>query len=186
MSKIDHSLFTAQEHALDDAYGDCPDCGEKLRLKRSKSGPFLGCSAYPQCHFSKPLYDNATTTVTVIEGSSCPECASELAIKKGRFGLFIGCTDFPQCHHIEAAKSKEVSKLACPSCHSGELIKRTSKFGKSFFACNGFPKCKYAVNYPPVASSCPSCDWPIMLERKAAHGNYLQCPQKACQHKIEK
>lgn len=185
MSKIDHSLFSAHEHALQEAFGPCPDCGAKLTLKRGKSGAFIGCSTYPSCEFTKPLHETETSEIKQIEGSHCPECNATLAIKKGRFGLFIGCSNFPDCHHIEPIKQQDDTHLTCPQCNSGHLVKRANKFGKNFYACNGFPKCKYAVNLPPVAHKCESCGWPIMLEKKSANGKILQCPQKSCNHKVQ-
>ncbi len=184
MSKIDHSLFSAHEHALQEAFGQCPDCGEKLTLKHGKSGAFIGCSTYPKCDFTKPLHETESAEIKQIEGSHCPECNAILAIKKGRFGLFIGCSNFPQCHHIEPVKQQDDTHLNCPVCNSGHLVKRANKFGKNFYACNGFPKCKYAVNFPPVSHACDACGWPIMLEKKSASGKVLQCPQRMCNHKI--
>lgn len=32
----------------------CPECGAALTLRRSRRGPFYGCSAYPKCRFTKP------------------------------------------------------------------------------------------------------------------------------------
>lgn len=185
MSKIDHSLFSAQEHALEEAFGVCPECEAQLQLRRGKSGAFVGCSRYPECDFTKPLHETENTEIKQIDGSTCPECSAQLSIKKGRYGLFIGCTNFPDCHHIESLKQHDDTKLNCPLCNSGHLVKRANKFGKSFFACSDFPKCKYAVNYPPVDQRCSKCNWPIMLERKMANGKILQCPQKHCSHKVE-
>lgn len=184
MSKIDHSLFSASEHALEDAYGVCPSCEAKLQIRRSQSGAFLGCSDYPKCHFSKPLKETETADIKLIDGSSCPECESQLAIKKGRYGLFIGCSNFPECHHIERLKQSDDTHVNCPNCKTGHLVKRTSKFGKSFFACSDYPKCKYAVNHKPIEQPCPKCLWPIMLQKNAAAGPILQCPVKRCSHKI--
>ncbi|MDT8391367.1 MAG: type I DNA topoisomerase [Lentisphaeria bacterium] len=31
----------------------CPECGKQLVLRNSKRGPFLGCSGYPKCRFTK-------------------------------------------------------------------------------------------------------------------------------------
>ena len=186
MSKIDHSLFSAHEHALEDAFGPCPECGAKLQMRRGKSGAFVGCSDYPKCHYAKPLQETESTELKQIDGSACPECGSVLCIKKGRYGLFIGCSNFPECHHIEPLKHQDDTKVDCPQCRSGHLMKRTNKFGKTFFSCSAFPKCKYAVNSPPVVHTCPQCEWPIMLEKKTAQGRTLQCPQRSCQHKISK
>ncbi|WP_102794821.1 DNA topoisomerase family protein [Bowmanella denitrificans] len=180
MSKIDHSLFNADEHALQHAYGSCPQCQAKLQIRSGKSGPFLGCSRYPACHFSKPLHEYQSHEVKVIEGTACPACHSPLAVKKGRFGLFIGCTNFPDCHHIEKLAQQEDEQLGCPVCHKGKLLRRTNKFGKSFYACDQYPHCRYLLNLPPVTKTCPVCSWPLMVRK----GNMLICPQKACQHKM--
>jgi putative DNA topoisomerase len=176
MSKIDHSLFAANEHALEDNFGDCPECGKSLHIKHSKSGPFLGCEGYPSCHFSKPLHDKQTTLLKTLEGVACPECAANLAIKKGRFGMFIGCTNFPTCHYISAIKQQEDTHVTCPKCHAGQLIARTNKFGKQFFACNHYPRCRYVLNFKPVEQACPECGWSVLISKKGQ----LHCPQSGC------
>lgn len=184
MSKIDHSLFSAHEHALEEAFGTCPHCEAKLKMRHGKAGAFIGCSRYPECDFSKPLHETQSSEIKQIAGSVCPECSALLSIKKGRYGLFIGCTNFPNCHHIESLKQHDDTKMACPVCQQGHLIKRANKFGKSFYACSEYPKCKYALNHLPVDKACPECAWPIMQERHSAHDKYLQCPQKACACKL--
>jgi len=184
VSKIDHSLFTANEHALEQAFGLCPKCDAQLQLRRGKAGAFVGCSQYPQCDFSKPLHATETAEIKVIEGSHCPQCASQLVIKKGRYGLFIGCSNFPECHHIESTKQQDDVKVDCPACESGQLLKRANKFGKNFYPCNSYPKCKYALNMPPIAHPCPQCEWPLMQEKTSANGIIWQCPQRQCMHKM--
>ncbi|MBU3003522.1 DNA topoisomerase family protein [Paraglaciecola arctica] len=184
MSKIDHSLFSAS--ATEQAFGPCPQCNAKLTIRRGKSGAFIGCSHYPECDFSKPLHEYESPEIKIIEGSSCPKCQSLLVIKKGRFGLFIGCSDFPECDYIQSNSNSEDTKLTCPACKKGHITKRTNKFGKSFFACDNYPKCKYLLNFPPVAHPCPKCNWPIMQQKKGASEVELICPQKQCQCKIPK
>lgn len=185
MSKIDHSLFDAHEHALEQAYGACPECSGALSLKHGKSGAFIGCNHYPACDFTKPLHEVESAELKQIEGSSCPQCSDTLAIKRGRYGLFIGCTRFPDCHYMDSVKQHDDTHLTCPQCNDDHLIKRSNKYGKHFYACSGFPKCKYALNHKPVARTCPACDWPVMVEKSSAKGPLLQCPQKHCQYKIE-
>ncbi|WP_100657523.1 topoisomerase DNA-binding C4 zinc finger domain-containing protein [Alteromonas flava] len=179
MSKINHALFSASSHALSAAFGDCPECGSPLVVKRGKSGAFIGCSTYPTCDYTKPLHDNEVHVVKVIDSSSCPECGHELAVKKGRYGLFIGCTNMPECHHIESLKQQADTQVECPVCHKGHLVKRTNRFGKHFYSCNQFPNCKYVVNHPPVAQACKKCQWPILLKID----NQLVCPQTQCGEK---
>lgn len=185
MSRIDHSLFSAHEHVLEGNFGKCPQCDGKLAVRRGKTGAFLGCERYPSCDFSKPLHDNHTEELKQIDGSHCPECGKVLAIKKGRYGLFIGCTGFPDCHHIDAVKQKTDVHVDCPKCKSGKLIQRTNKYGKIFYACDGYPKCKYLLNQKPVAQSCPSCHWDVLIEKQKNGQIVLQCPQKSCMHLVD-
>ncbi|MCE2572244.1 DNA topoisomerase family protein [Motilimonas eburnea] len=182
MSKIDHALFSAHEHALEKEA--CPQCGSDLQIKNSKHGPFLGCSAYPSCDYMRPLHHHGDIT-KILSGSECPECHRELAIKQGRYGMFIGCTGFPDCHHIESLSHKDNTNIPCPSCHKGSLVERQSRYGKLFYACDSYPKCKYAVNEKPVPQACPDCGWGILTEKKTAAGLRLVCPQKKCGYKSE-
>lgn len=178
MSKIDHSLFRADEHALTGVFGDCPDCGKPLRIRNSKKGPFVGCSGYPDCEYSKPLHDTQTTTLKLLEGTACPECGSDMAIKKGRYGMFIGCSNFPECHHIAPIKTQEDTHIHCPACKEGQLIERTNKYGKQFFSCDRYPQCRYVLNSQPVSGPCPECGWGVLIRKKGK----LTCPQAACQY----
>ena len=34
----------------------CDKCGSEMVVKWTKRGPFLGCSGYPACHNTKPLF----------------------------------------------------------------------------------------------------------------------------------
>jgi putative DNA topoisomerase len=184
VSKIDHSLFSANEHALQQAFGVCPQCQATLKVRHGKSGAFVGCSQYPECDFTKPLHENETSEIKRIEGSHCPQCSSQLCIKKGRYGLFIGCSHFPECHYIESAKQQDALNVDCPACKQGHLLKRATKFGKNFYPCDNYPKCKYALNMAPVAFTCPECEWPVMQQKGTAEGLIWQCPQKHCNHKM--
>lgn len=176
MGKIDHALFEAHSHALAEAFGDCPECQSTLVIRRSKSGPFIGCSDYPQCTFSKPLHDNETHIIKVMEKSHCPECKHPLAVKKGRYGLFIGCTNMPECHHIESLKQQQKTSVLCPSCGEGKLVHKTNRFGKAFWSCTEYPSCKYIINHEPHSESCQHCGWGILITA----GDNLKCPQPKC------
>lgn len=187
MSKIDHSLFSANQQALESAYGRCPQCDSQLAMKYGKAGAFLGCAAYPECDFSKPLQEYQESTVKLIEGSQCPLCSQSLAVKRGRYGLFIGCSDFPQCHHIEklsqAAAPEPAQQVDCPACKPGLLVKRSNKFGKTFYACDQFPRCKFALNAEPVAQPCPTCGYGVLQKRQHKGQTMLFCANKGCTYK---
>lgn len=183
MNKIDPSLFSQHEHALEKEYELCPDCGCELQIKHSKSGPFWGCSNYPHCEYRRPLVHQESLETEIIQGSQCPECGNELAIKKGRYGIFIGCTNYPDCHHIDHPEAKQ--QWSCPSCHKGKLAQRVSRYGKTFYACDSYPKCKYVVNQQPVNGVCPKCGWQLLVEKNSAAGKRLICPQKLCDYRSE-
>lgn len=181
MSKIDHSLFAAHEHALEKEYEICPECGSELVIRHSKSGPFIGCANYPTCSYTKPLVEHEVDVLKVLDDSLCPQCSRPLVVKNGRYGMFIGCSGFPDCHYI-ASQIEEVTATLpqCPKCHKHHLVKRSNKSGKTFYSCDGYPSCKYIVNFLPVDQACPQCGWSIMLEKQNSSGVMHLCPQKTC------
>lgn len=183
-SKIDHQLFSAHEQALN--HEPCPQCGGALALRHGKHGPFLGCSQYPACDYIKPLHHNDGHIIKEL-GVPCPECGHELVLRQGRYGMFIGCSHYPACHHIESPDQPEDASpqrqaLACPECATGHLVERKTRFGKTFFACDAYPKCKFAVNQPPVAGQCEVCGFGLLIEKKLASGTRYQCADRKCGH----
>ena len=185
MSKIDTKLFNAHEQALED-HGNCPQCDNKLQLKHSKHGAFLGCSAYPSCEYMQPLQPQESSIKQILAGTNCPECGNELALKQSKYGLFVGCTNFPQCNYIAKLNEPEqttTTNCTCPICKTGEMVERQSKFGKTFYACNQYPKCSFAVNYPPQQGACQYCGFELLLERNFAIGKNLICAKKSCSKK---
>ncbi len=181
-NKIDHQLFGAHEHALSQNE-PCPECGGALQLRHGKHGAFLGCSHYPQCNYIRPLHTNDGHIIKEL-GVPCPECGHELVLRQGRYGMFIGCSHYPECHHIEShAQPQEESEekaIACPECKTGHLVERKSRFGKTFWSCDGYPKCKFALNSQPVAGKCHTCGYPLLIEKKYASGNKLLCADRKC------
>ncbi|GAA3710621.1 type I DNA topoisomerase [Oceanisphaera sediminis] len=178
MSKIDSSLFNTQDHGPDWADEPCPRCGGTLELRHGKHGAFVGCASYPACDYLRPLkvIEHDQDVEKVLEGSQCPLCDHPLAIKKGRYGLFIGCTHYPACHHVADINDQGQIDPPCPRCGKGQLVARTSRYGKRFFACNHYPTCRYVINERPVAEPCPECGFGILVERKGG----LHCPNKGC------
>lgn len=182
MQDADPELFAYYREALNAEQKTCPQCGSALTIRSSRRGPFIGCSSYPECDYSRPLHPADSHTKQVLEGTQCPECGQPLALKQGRFGLFIGCTGFPSCHHTEQIDAPKDTGVACPACQRGELIERVNRYGKPFYACDQYPQCRYVVNGKPHKQSCPDCGWPILVERKTRSGVVLMCPQEGCSY----
>lgn len=165
----------------------CPQCGGQLLLRYGKNGQFLGCDHYPQCDYLQLLHHNDGHIVKPL-GIPCPLCAHELVLRQGRYGMFIGCSDYPQCQHIESLEPNEptmATHVTCPECNKGQLVERISRYGKTFYACNTFPKCKFAINHQPISGSCPRCDYPLLMEKKNATGTTHQCANRKCHYTVK-
>lgn len=175
-------LFSQHEHALEKEFEVCPDCGSELAVKHSKAGAFIGCVSYPNCTYSRPVVEQTAFEMQVLAGSQCPLCRSEMAVKQGRYGMFIGCTNFPECHHIEQQEHEVFDDILCPDCNKGNLVERQSRYGKTFYACDNYPKCKFAVNHSPIAGQCQKCGFALLLKRNMAAGEKHQCGNKKCGH----
>ena len=183
MTKNETQLFEPNQHKLAEADAVSPQCGSETQIRHSKSGPLIGCTSYPQCQYTKSMGDHQIQLVKLLDSPACPDCSNQLAVKNGRYGMFIGCVNYPDCKYIASMDEQEDTGVPCPSCNSGELFQRNNRYGKTFYACDGYPKCKYAVNFKPVVAKCPQCDWKILIEKNTAKGLTHQCPQKNCDYK---
>ncbi|CAB0150820.1 DNA topoisomerase 1 [Pseudidiomarina piscicola] len=118
-------------------------------------------------------------------GVPCPRCQQELQLKKGRYGLFVGCSDYPKCDYMTSADFDPDTDVSCPECQSGKLVQKTSRYGKSFYACDHYPTCKFSVPLPPVADTCPKCAYALLLRKKTTAGERLICGREGCDYKTE-
>lgn len=174
-----------KEITQEDINESCPQCGKPLTSRLGKRGKFIGCSAYPECDYTRNISANGEDAVeeklTEVEGRTCPLCDSTLVIKNGPYGRFIGCSSYPKCKFIEPLEKPKDSGVTCPECKSATLIERKSRYGKLFYSCSAYPKCKYAVWNPPIDEPCPKCKWPLLtLKITKRRGTEKVCPQKEC------
>ncbi|MGO9698373.1 MAG: type I DNA topoisomerase, partial [Xanthobacteraceae bacterium] len=70
----------------------CPGCtGGRLTLKLSKFGPFIGCSNYPECRYTRPLSvpaDGSADFGTKKLGEDS-KTGLEVTLRSGRFGPYV-------------------------------------------------------------------------------------------------
>ena len=166
----------------------CPKCGQhQLQIKFGKRGRFVACSGYPECDYTRNVGETAEEAAkaaeepTMVEGRDCPKCGGQLVYKRGRYGKFIGCANYPKCKHIEPLEPPKDTGVACPKCGKGHLIERKSRYGKLFYSCNTYPDCDYATWNPPIAETCPNCQWPVLtIKTTKRWGVEKVCPQKEC------
>lgn len=160
----------------------CPQCDKPLSLRLGRHNRFIGCTGYPECHYTRSVDDDkSVNAVELLEGRSCPECNAALQLRVGKYGKFIGCTRYPDCKYIESLNKPLDTGVECAECHQGNLLKRKSRMGKIFYSCARYPDCKYALWNEPVAEACPKCAWPLLtIKVTKKRGTELVCPHKPC------
>ncbi len=147
----------------------CPECGGKLTVKSGRFGPFVACSNYPDCRYTRPIKrDKAPDRPTE---ETCRECGAPMVIKTGRYGEFLACTRYPECKHTRPIPIG----VACPQC-GGDITERRTRRGRSFYGCSNYPECNFSTWYRPVADTCPSCGFEGAEVRSTkARGEYRRC-----------
>ena len=67
----------------------CPACAAgRLSLKLGKTGAFIGCSAYPECRYTRPLGGGADDTATDRVLGDDPETGLPVSVRKGPYGWY--------------------------------------------------------------------------------------------------
>jgi DNA topoisomerase-1 len=153
----------------------CPKCGSPMVIKWGRNGRFLACSAWPECKSTQPLPEEAARNQT---SEICEKCGSPMVVKTGRFGRFLACSAYPKCRNTKPL----TLGIACPreGC-GGQIIEKTTRTKRVFFGCTNYPKCNFASWDRPVATPCPTCNHPYMVEKSSkVRGDYLRCPE--CRH----
>lgn len=84
----------------------------------------------------------------------CPNCGKNLVIKLGRFGRFLACPDYPNCKFTMPIVVEMPGR--CPRC-GGRILKRSSKKGYTYYACEKGAECGFMTWDVPVKDDCPVC-----------------------------
>lgn len=84
----------------------------------------------------------------------CELCGRKMVIKMGRFGKFLACPGFPECKNAKPLVERMPGR--CPKCGSG-MLKRKSKKGYAFYACERGQECGFMTWDVPTAEDCPEC-----------------------------
>ncbi len=108
----------------------------------------------------KPELDEALENVQKVEikdpesDEICELCGRRMVIKTGKYGKFLACPGFPECKNTKPYFEKMPG--SCPKC-GGDLVKRTSKKGRTFYSCKNYPECDYMNWDMPTDQKCPQC-----------------------------
>jgi DNA topoisomerase-1 len=131
----------------DKVLGPCPECGERLLVRRSRRGSyFVGCDGYPDCEFTLPLPSNGEPTTT---DEVCEEHdLKHVKMLAGRSTFVHGC---PMCEAARADDEEDVVIGECPECgreEGGELAIKRTRAGGRLVGCTRYPDCEYSLPLP--------------------------------------
>jgi len=173
----------------------CPQCKKPLHIKIGKNGPFIACTGYPDCSYSRNYSRDEKGKIHLIEpsfekaeGQICEKCGKPMVIKQGRFGEFLACSGYPDCKNTRSLSSEGGGKstgIQCPEkgCN-GNIVERRSKRGKIFYGCSRFPDCTFATWDKPAAQECPKCGAKFVVEKSTKkEGTFLKCLTEGCDFK---
>jgi DNA topoisomerase I len=171
----------------------CDRCGSTMIIRVGKFGPFVACSAYPECTNTRELEKNEPEPESGEEEiEPCENCGKPMVVKRGRFGQFLACTGYPECKTtrkliatkqggLRAAKPDQILDEKCPRCGSNLVLKQ-GRFGE-FTACTNYPTCRY-IKHKSTGVQCPkdADKGGDIVERKSKRGkmffgcsNYPDC-----------
>lgn len=84
----------------------------------------------------------------------CDVCGKQMVVKSGKFGRFLACPAYPECSFTKPIVIEMPGK--CPKC-GGRILKRTSKKGYTYYACERGADCGFMTWYVPTKDFCKSC-----------------------------
>jgi len=179
----------------------CPTCGKTMLQRMGKSGPFLGCSGYPECKTTMSFGPDGKPVLSAVPTEHiCEKCGQPMVIRQGRRGPFLACTGYPKCKNAKDvdAEGNPIQPIdtgiVCDKCGSPMAVKKG--FRGPFLGCSNYPKCRSTKPLPPemkeklkdrlpappkktvpdvkVDEPCPECGGPMKL-RSSRKGYFLGC-----------
>jgi DNA topoisomerase I len=182
----------------------CAKCGSRMDLRNGRYGPYLACTAFPNCRniVSVPggsaqiaagggTSGDAATTRTrrgaskkkPVSGESaesvttdpCRECGSPMILRRSKTGQFFGCSNYPTCRSTRPVPLG----LKCPQCGIGDLAQRKGgRYDSVFYGCTRYPECRFTSSHKPVAGTCGKCGNTWLTEIDSpVDGRYEECPK---------
>jgi DNA topoisomerase-1 len=106
----------------------------------------------------------------------CELCGKNMVIKMGRFGKFLACPGWPDCKNAKPIVEKMPGR--CPKC-GNTILKRKSKRGYTFYACERGADCGFMSWDVPTAEDCPECGFTLF--KKSGRGRMKPfCINETC------
>jgi DNA topoisomerase-1 len=186
LERAEDNMKSTKQEPVEDA-GPCPQCQAPLVKRWSKGGPFLGCSKYPECTFTRPVEGEARPEPKRTE-HACERCGGAMLLRQNRRGEpFLGCENYPKCKSTLPCDAQgnpirpTVTDLKCEKCGAAMVFKSGRR--GPFFACSAYPKCRSTlpcdeqgnpVKPEPTGEVCEKCGSPMVV-KNSRRGPFLAC-----------
>src|SRR5574340_74829 len=87
--QIEEKMSVARKDVTQEQMDEaCPKCGQPLTTRLGKLGRFVGCSAYPECDYTRPL-DKSGAAEEPVELGRDPKTALPVLLLKGPYGYYV-------------------------------------------------------------------------------------------------
>ena len=152
---------------MEDRFPDIVDLGFTARMEETLDSVEKGEKPWKQVlsDFYGPFNTSLENAEKALEGERikipaeetdeiCEVCGRKMVVKSGRFGRFLACPGYPECTFTKPLVIEMPGK--CPKCGS-RILKRTSKNGYVYYACERGAACGFMTWDVPVADVCPEC-----------------------------
>ena len=149
----------------------CEKCGAPMIIKSGRYGNYYACSNYPNCKNIRAVNEK----VAIPTDRICDKCGGIMVEREGKFGKFLACSNYPKCKHTVSLAPASFEGV-CPDC--GKPTKKmTSRSGKIFYGCSGYPDCKFMSWDLPTGEKCPKCGGYLIKV-----GKKIKCSAKSCDY----
>ena len=113
-----------------------------------------------------------------VSDEKCDICGRQMVVKSGRFGRFLACPGYPECSFTKPLVIEMPGK--CPKC-GNRILKRTSKNGYTYYACEKGAACGFMTWDVPVKDNCPKCGQ-TMFKKSGRGFKKPFCINEACEN----
>jgi len=155
----------------------CDKCGADMVIKMARFGKFLACSNYPDCKNTKNLNEAGEPEEKEKVDEQCEKCGADMVVKYGRFGKFLACSNYPDCKNTKQIAQE--TGVACPKCEKGKIVTKRTKTARTFYACDQYPNCDFALWQKPTGEICPECKSLLIYGKD----EQIFCSNKECKYK---
>ena len=152
---------------MEDRFGEIVDLNFTARMENELDSVEKGEKKWKSVlhEFYGPFKESLDNAEKALEGERikvpdeesdeiCDVCGRKMVIKSGRFGRFLACPGYPECTFTKPLVVEMPGR--CPKCGS-RILKRTSKKGYTYYACEKGQECGFMTWDVPVADNCPEC-----------------------------